>query len=215
MKRINIGCGRTPTSGWTNYDNSPSVWLSKYGVLVKVLVLLRLLDGSQKEFIEFTKSSSIQWAEATKRIPEADETIEVVYSSHMLEHLDKYERDGFLRESYRVLCPGGFIRLAVPNIQFHVRNYFEDNDADRLIAALSLAKAKPRTLAAKWRYLLFGARHHHWMYDGDSLCRLLLSAGFVDARVMVPGETRIQEPGELDLYERVPESVFVEAIKPL
>jgi len=39
------------------------------------------------------------------------------------------------------------------------------------------------------------------MYDGDSLCWLLLSGGFKD-------------PGTLDLEERAPESVFVEAINP-
>ena len=214
MKRINIGCGRTPTPGWTNYDNSPSVRLSKHTVLQKVLNLLRLLDGPQKDFIEFAKSSTIKWAEATKRIPEDTNSVSVLYSSHMLEHLDTIERTNFLREVFRILCSGGIIRIAVPNIRFHIDNYLNDNDADRFITAISLTKTKPRSLAAKCRFLLSGIRHHHWMYDGDSLCRLLLSAGFKDPQIMPPGSTRIPEPGELNLYERVPESVFVEAVKP-
>ena len=53
-----------------------------------------------------------------------------------------------------------------------------------------------------------------WMYDGDSICRLLLSEGFKDAQVKEPCKTNISNPGELNLEERMPESVFVEAVNP-
>jgi hypothetical protein len=52
------------------------------------------------------------------------------------------------------------------------------------------------------------------MYDGHSLCRLLNKHGFVNAAVISPGETRIPNPGALDLYERASESVYVEAEAP-
>ena len=31
--RINVGCGMTPTPGWTNYDNSLSVKLARRPIL--------------------------------------------------------------------------------------------------------------------------------------------------------------------------------------
>ena len=214
VTHINIGCGRPPTPGWTNYDNSRSIWLAKHSILSKFLDMFGLLAVPQKEFIAFAKSAEIRRANATKRIPDADGSVSALYSSHMLEHLDKIDRENFLREALRVLCHGGVIRLAVPNIRFHVNNYIDHNDADRFIDAIHLTRERPQTLMAKCRYLFVGERHHQWMYDGESLCSLLRSVGFEDPQVMEAGKTRIPDPGELDLQERFPESVFVEAVKP-
>ena len=50
------------------------------------------------------------------------------------------------------------------------------------------------------------------MYDGKSLCNLLSSAGFEEPRILETGLTTIPDPGMLDLKERSPESVFVEAV---
>lgn len=77
-----------------------------------------------------------------------------------------------------------------------------------------LAKEQPKTIVDKIKYMLIGDRHHLWMYDGDSICRLLASAGFKDPQVMESGTTLIPNFGSLDLEERSPESVFVEAINP-
>jgi hypothetical protein len=52
------------------------------------------------------------------------------------------------------------------------------------------------------------------MYDGASLCRLLLAHRFVNAEIMQAGETKIQAPEPLDLQERLSESVYVEAENP-
>ncbi len=52
------------------------------------------------------------------------------------------------------------------------------------------------------------------MYDGKSLCKLLAEAGFDQPRVMEPGTTIIEGSGELNLHERLPQSIFVEALNP-
>jgi hypothetical protein len=51
------------------------------------------------------------------------------------------------------------------------------------------------------------------MYDGNSLSKLLLKAGFSKPVILKAGETQIGNPAELDLYERSEESVYVEATK--
>ena len=43
---------------------------------------------------------------------------------------------------------------------------------------------------------------------------MLTAVGFEDARVLPDGITGIANPGSLDLAERSPESVFVEARRP-
>ncbi len=39
-----------------------------------------------------------------------------------------------------------------------------------------------KTLLDKLRFLILGDRHHKWMYDEKSLCRLLESAGSANPR---------------------------------
>ncbi len=214
MNRINVGCGRSPTNGWKNYDNSPTVRLARFGPLPKLFATLRILTKEQTAFLEFCQANEISWANAVARIPEPDHSLDVVYSSHMVEHLDGIQARQFLAEASRVLKPGGILRLAVPDLRSHVDSYLESGDADALVRATGLSRSSPSGLAGRLRALLIGDRGHKWMYDGPSLCKLLTQAGFNDPRILPPGETTIAAPGELDLRERYPESVFVEATRP-
>ena len=75
--------------------------------------------------------------------------------------------------------------------------------------------SRPTSLAQRIRLLLVGTRHHQWMYDGNSLSRLLQKHGFIDTEIMPAGKTNIPEPGSLNLQERSDESVYVEAKKPI
>lgn len=212
--RINVGCGQTPTKGWRNFDNSLSLRLTKIPFLPELLHNARILEASQYQFIHFAHSNSIEHGDVTKGLPLSDGSVDVLYSSHMLEHLDREEASLFLKEARRVLCSGGIIRLAVPDLHKHVQQYIASEDADAFIASTLLCQPRPRTIVQRLRVLLVGTRHHQWMYDGISLCRLLLAHGFVKAEVMPAGKTKIQAPEPLDLQERLSESVYVEAENP-
>lgn len=212
--RVNIGCGRTPTDGWHNYDNSLSVRLARWMSLVRLANRFGVFKPEQRAFIEFAANADVRWADATKHIPEADSSVEVLYCSHMLEHLDRAKVERFLKEAQRVLCPGGTIRIAVPDIRYHVEKYVKNGDAHSFIARTLLTRPRPESLPQKFAYLLIGDRLHQWMYDGPSLCRLLLAAGFENAQIMGAGTTSIKNPGALNLSEQSPESVFVEANRP-
>jgi len=210
--RVNIGCGQSPTEGWNNYDNSLAIRLSGIPLVTLIAEKIGFLSKSQIEFISFFRGSNIKWADAARHIPEADGSVEVLYSSHMVEHLGREEAVAFVMEARRVLKHDGIIRLAVPNTKYHIDNYLKDKDANAFIENLLLTKEKPKTITQKIKDVIVGDRHHKWMYDGDSLCRLLLSEGFNDPRAMEPGSTIIKDPGTLNLQERAPESVFAEAI---
>ena len=212
--RINIGCGQTPTPGWRNYDNSWSIKLAKSPIVYRLMVAARLLSKPQEDFVAFAQNEHIDWADASVRIPESDGCADVLYTSHMVEHLEPVLALSFLAEARRVLKPGGVIRIAVPDIRYHIDNYIEDQDADNFISRTLLTRSAPKTLLAKVKYLAIGDRNHQWMYDGRSLCKLLGKAGFSDPQVAAPGTTRILDHAQLDLEERVPESVFAEATNP-
>ncbi len=62
-------------------------------------------------------------------IPFADETFDVVYHSHVLEHFPKAWGEFFLQECLRVLRPGGLLRVVVPDLENIVRAYLQSLDA--------------------------------------------------------------------------------------
>jgi len=59
-------------------------------------------------------------------IPYADNTVDVVYHSHLLEHMPKQFGPVFIGECFRVLKNGGIIRIAVPDLEQIVREYMKN-----------------------------------------------------------------------------------------
>lgn len=215
MIRVNIGCGQSPIKGWQNFDNSISLRLSKVPLLAKILNSLGILKAAQNQFIKFARENKIKYGDATKGLPLIQKSCEVIYSSHMLEHLDRNEADKFLKEAYRLLCPSGTIRIAVPDIKKLIAQYDISGDADAFIEATLMCIPRPIPLPQKIKLLVVGTRHHQWMYDGNSLSRLLQRHGFVETQIVPAGETTIPDPGSIDLHEQSSQSVYVEAKKPV
>lgn len=213
MLRVNVGCGMTPTRGWRNFDNSFSLKLAQHGSLSSMLGGLGLLSAPQREYVEFCRRERIEWADATRRLPLPDASVEVLYSSHMLEHLDPEDARRFLGEARRLLAPGGILRVSVPDLARHVADYSASGDADVFVERAHMCVPRPKSLVARLKFFVVGPRHHQWMYDGRSLLRLLKTAGFSDPVVVEAGRTTIADPGALDLAERSDESVYVEARK--
>jgi SAM-dependent methyltransferase len=210
--RVNVGCGATPTEGWTNFDNSLTVRLARWSPIVRRVTGRRSLAGPSWEFAKVAAEKNIRFANATRRIPCADDSAEIVYSSHMIEHLDRKEAQAFLLEAKRILRPGGVLRLAVPDISRLVNSYLATGDADSFIAGTNMSLARCTNVLSRVRLALIGPRHHLWMYDGRSLSKLLCDAGFTAVSIMPPGRTNIADPGDLDLEERAEESVYVEGV---
>lgn len=212
--RINIGCGMAPTRGWLNYDNSPVVRLAAWPMAIRGLAALGAINVGHVEFAAFCRRHGVRHANAIARIPHEAGSVDAIYSSHMIEHLDRREARGFLAECRRVLKPGGVLRIVVPDLRITVDDYVAKGNADVFLDHLQLELDKPHGLRGHLRNILLGGRNHHWLYDGRSLSALIARSGFDDVRVLKPGETRIVDPGELNLREREGESAYVEAARP-
>jgi hypothetical protein len=166
------------------------------------------------ELVEMTRRGNVRFANAAARIPCAAGSVVAVYSSHMIEHLDRGEARAFLAEVRRVLSPSGVVRIAAPDLSLLIREYGLTGDADEFVTGIHMGLNRPAGFRGRARWAVVGPRHHLWMYDGESLTRLLLATGFKDAAIMPPGSTMIADPGQLDLSERASESVYVEAVRP-
>ena len=60
-----------------------------------------------------------------KGIPFSDNHFEVVYHAQVLEHSPKDDAPGFIKECFRVLKPGGVIRIVVPDLEGIVTEYLK------------------------------------------------------------------------------------------
>jgi predicted SAM-dependent methyltransferase len=74
-------------------------------------------------------SDNIVVHDLRKGIPAEEGSVDAVYHSHTLEHIDRDDVPGFMAEILRVLKPGGIHRIVVPDLEAPVRAYLKDLDA--------------------------------------------------------------------------------------
>ena len=60
------------------------------------------------------------------RFPYANDTFDYVFSEHMIEHIPFHAGQNMLNESFRVLKPGGRVRITTPDLAFLVDLYRAD-----------------------------------------------------------------------------------------
>ena len=99
VRGINIGGGSWVRLGWHNVDARHS------------------LDAGAKAPLD-----------ATSRFPFADGSVALVFSSHFFEHVDDDTAANLFREAFRVLGPGGVLRIAVPDFELALRRYIAGDD---------------------------------------------------------------------------------------
>jgi predicted SAM-dependent methyltransferase len=192
---LHLGCGICAPPEWTNVDGSLNAWLARHPFLQKCLNRLRPSGA-----INSTWPTNIVYHNLRKPLPWADCSFDAVYSSHTLEHMHRDEALFVLKESYRVLKPGGLCRTLVPDLEAIVREYlgqlemkwFDDAEEERLrddpgrrlCSRLIFRNEGP--VKGNWLYRTFQAQRdyhlHKWMYDGPSLVKLMAEAGFVDVQ---------------------------------
>lgn len=68
---------------------------------------------------------SIRHLDIRYGLPVQDNVADMVYSSHLLEHLSALEANSFLQDCLRVLKPGGIIRIVVPDLEGIAKAYIQ------------------------------------------------------------------------------------------
>lgn len=61
-------------------------------------------------------------------VPFGSESFDMIYHSHVLEHFTREDGKRFIVECFRVLKPGGILRVCVPNLEDTARNYVAELD---------------------------------------------------------------------------------------
>ncbi len=174
---VQYGAGWSAPEGWLNFDSSPTVWLERLPVIG------RIIRVNPQRFPD-----AIRFGDILKGLPVADGSARAVYASHVLEHLSREDVEVALKNTLRILEPGGVFRMIVPDLEARARRYIERAEAkdpgaaDGFMAETMLGlRSRPKTILGHVRAML-GNSDHLWMYDEAAMCALMTAAGFVDVR---------------------------------
>lgn len=129
--------------------------------------------------------------DARRPFPIPTDSLDCVFSEHVIEHLEFDEAAHMLRECHRTLKRGGRIRIATPDLK-------------QIIALYADPKGQAQATYIRWimqtfrrKYGDFSPAHavnqsfhgwrHKFIYDETTLARALADAGFKDSKRVEPG----------------------------
>lgn len=174
IRRVQYGCGLCAPDGWISFDISPTLRVQRVPLVGKVL-------GR----VGPTFPANARYGDIVRGLPTQEQSCDVVYCSHVLEHLALSDFRTALRNTYSVLKPGGTFRFVLPDIRYLAEQYVNATGPDASMAFMEKAylgeKTRPRGLMGLLRSWI-GNSSHRWMWDYDSMEQELKQAGFVDIR---------------------------------
>lgn len=150
--------------------------------------------------------------DATRRLPFPDGTFELVYASHILEHVPWYQTVDVLREWVRILEPGGALELWVPDGLKVARAWVEaEAEGSRAFEQDGWFKFNPERDPCVWangRIFSYGdgtgrKENPNWhlaMFSERRLRQVMQQAGLVDLeRMTAPDDVRGSDHGWINL----------------
>jgi len=211
ITRLNIGAGPWTRDGWATLDNP----CPHYTWPVPPDISLDLTE--------------------MKPIPLEDGSVDLVFCSHLVEHLFDDQVDYLFDEVRRVLRPGGVFRVTCPGIDYYINEYNSDRMSAKVFANNFVAWLETTEENAREAIDRFGPRaaakefasmnlrdtnkdHPEWhvnWFNTHKLVSMLRAAGFAIYRRAVRGDSAspdMRDPAQFD-YSHVYMSLFAEAIK--
>lgn len=220
--KLHLGCGSHRPDGWVNVDGSWNARLAKIPLLRKALGFFHLVPG---ELLRIPWDSHISICDVRKPLPFPNGSAQGVYASHLLDCLHLFETQRLLKECFRVLRPGGVLRVVVEDIRPILQEYLEERPSARLSEELACLRPADRLMArllcknpepprGGFLYELYRRvtdfQTRKWAYDADSLKFHLKEAGFGDISERKFLDSQIPKIEEV---EKTP-GICVEGIRP-
>jgi predicted SAM-dependent methyltransferase len=139
-------------------------------------------------------------------IPLKNNSVTMLYTSHMFEHIPFKSLVIFLEECFRVLKVGGILSVCVPNSRLYIQAYIDGREFKDSNFSYKPAVVSTGSFLDQVNYIAYMDGLHSYMFDEENLLNTIKLAGFskVNLRQFDPS---------LDIIERDYESIYAEAIK--
>ena len=214
--KLNLGCGSVRPRGWINTDSSLNANIQKLPFIGKKIS--KLFNP-----IEYA-DSNVRYMNLNKEWPFKNDSVDIVYASHLFEHLTLKSAALFVAEAYRCLKPGGVIRIVVPDLYQVAKKYIQEYDSASesydpttfIMWAINMHREGQYGNVSLLKKILLewqGYPHQHkFMYDSKSL-RLRFSI-FVEPLLLSYGISNyIPEIADVEGTKESYLSVYLEAKK--
>jgi predicted SAM-dependent methyltransferase len=144
----------------------------------------------------------------TRPLPFSSGSFNGAFCEHVLEHFCFDEGVNLAAEVYRILQPGGSLRVIVPDAELIMRRYFDK--PSELVAKRGMVGDTPMEVVNTY----FRQRYEHqFLYDWTTMKKMLQIAGFDQVARVSFGRSAFCEPLLLDDQKYEWESLYVEARK--
>jgi predicted SAM-dependent methyltransferase len=211
--KLNLGCGPVQPAAWVNVDGSNRArlagtvpWLD--GMFVRAGVLSPTEFGPHVTVCNLLRPW--RWASGS---------VACIYAGELWEHFEYPDAVRITAEAFRVLAPGGVLRVCVPDGPDFWRKYLALFETERARPKHERSAEALRQHVALYfreictRRLWFGSmgQTHKWQFDEIQLVELFEQQGFTDVARQTFHVSRIPD---VHLVERS-DFLIVEGIKPM
>jgi len=175
---VQYGCSTCTPDGWLNFDCSPSFRLQR------IPLLGRFAPGERPP-------GRVLFGDICRGLPVPDNSADAVYCSHVLEHLSLNDVGVALRNTYRILRPGGIFRFVLPDLHVLAQEYLDSNAPDAATSFMDNACLGVHDRARGLSHFLrswLGNSKHLSMWDFPSMSAKLVAAGFTNIRKAALGD---------------------------
>ena len=153
------------------------------------------------------------WLDLNLGLPFPDNSIKGIYHSHLIEHFRLNQAVRLIQECYRVLVPGGKMRIVVPSLDYAIKCFNEN-----LPEKLSDWPRKFDSIGGRFNNFMLCDNQHFLMFDFSFLEELLKKAGFINI-VSLSAHQSSYFPKHFLKYEyqgdpELDSSLYVECQKP-
>jgi len=175
---------------------------------------------------DLNPSEEVVFLDARKPFSIDDSTFDYVFCEHLIEHLEYHHGIHFLAECFRILKPGGKIRIATPDLQFLIELYNPEKtelQKKYIIWAVDTFLFRIGIHADTFVINnLFRGFGHKFIYDFKTLKNVMNRVGFINVIRCNVGESADSNLKDIEYDGKgMPpefyklETIVVEAMKPI
>lgn len=155
------------------------------------------------------RSPQLVFLDATKRFPFENNIFDYIFSEEMIEHIDFSKGNFMISECHRVLKPGGKIRITTPDL-FRIIDIYNHKKSKLYEEYLIIQKKlnwpgivdgypNQGVFFINWACRAYG---HKFIYDYETLSKVLDYSGFVNIKRYNVGESNDENLSNLEMHHK-------------